>query len=171
MKELFRQTQFSERKTNRQTKMSAAEETARLHASWQLMDFLIWLTAYGSQEELKTWTATTEKFRLNATKTAILFTDQIPVWLNVEAGVQLTSANKLARRRKQQAARRDCRKAAKSKAAPDALTASLAASSEGYLTRGPGDPGASRYRITYCARQAVEGLFDSSQTPTGHLMN
>ena len=171
MAELLKQTRLSEWKTNRQTKISPAEETARLHSSWQLMDYLIWLTAYGSQEELKPFTAITEQLRLNSSKTAILFTDQIPVWLKVEADVQLTSMRKAGRQRKQQAARRDCRKAAKSKAAPDALTASLAASSESYLTRGPGDPAASRYRITYMARQAVEGFFDSSQTPTGHLLN
>ena len=35
--------------------------TARLHSSWQLFDRLIYLTAYGSQEELKPYTAEPEK--------------------------------------------------------------------------------------------------------------
>ena len=36
-----------------------------------------------------------------------------------------------------------------------------------YLTRDAGSPGASRWRVTLCARQSVAGYFDPDQTPKG----
>ena len=156
MVKLLEQTAFSEKKTNRHTNMDHAEETARLHASWQLYDYILWLTAKGSQEELSHFVQNTERYRLGWRQTALTFTDQIPVWLKVEAGRQAQSMKRTSRLRRQQHARRDTRKAFKSGSEPDALTAATAAASESYLTSSPGDPAASRYRITYCARQAVE---------------
>ena len=82
-KKLLRQCDFTEKKTNRQTKLDYPEETARLHSSWQLYDYLIWLTANGSSEELKDFVADPAKFRENWRQTALTFTDQIPVWLKV----------------------------------------------------------------------------------------
>ena len=41
MVKLLEQTGFSEKKTNRQTKLNHTEETARLQSSWQLYDYLM----------------------------------------------------------------------------------------------------------------------------------
>ena len=89
----------------------------------------------------------------------------------MEADKQACSAKKRCRQRKEQAARRDTRKAAKQGEEPDGQTAALAASSSSYLTAGPGDPAASKFRITYCARQTITGYFDSSVQPAGHFIN
>ena len=42
-----------------------------------------------------------------------------------------------------------------------------AASSENYQKKGPGSTSASRYRITYMARQAVKNYFDATKQPEG----
>ena len=89
----------------------------------------------------------------------------------MEADKQACSGTKRARQRKEQTARRDTRKAAKQGEEPDGQTAALAASSSSYLTAGPGDPAASKFRITYCARQTITGYFDSSVQPAGHFIN
>ena len=97
MHNLLEQVGFTEKKTNRQTKLDHTEETARLHASWQLYDYLIWLTAKGSQEELSQFVPNTERYRLGWRETALTFADQIPVWLKVEADRQACSAKKRSR--------------------------------------------------------------------------
>ena len=91
--------------------------------------------------------------------------------LQVEADRQACSARKIVKQRQQQTARRDSRKALLQGREPDAQTAATAAGSSSYLVAGPGDPAASRYRITYCARQTVDNYFDSTAKPTGQLIN
>ena len=93
------------------------------------------------------------------------------MWLKVEADRQACSAKKRAKLHRQQHARRDSRKAYKSGSVPDPQTAATAAGSKSYLASGPGDLGASRFRITYCARQSVENYFDSTAQPRGQLIN
>ena len=66
---------------------------------------------------------------------------------------------------------RESRKAHKAGNEFDPQTAATAAGSSAYLVAGPGDPGASRFRITYCARQTIENYFDSTAKPTGQLIN
>ena len=163
---LLSQISFVERKTNRLTKLSYEEETARLHCSWQLYDYLIWLTAKGSLEDLKSFVARPEDWRKNWKQTVLLFTDQIPAWLKVEGGKQAVSTTKLGSQRQQQAARRDQRKQVKAGSLA-ASTAAQAAASDSYLTAGPGSTKASRYRITYCVRQAIDNFFDASAQPEG----
>ena len=165
---LLRQISFAERKTNRLTHLEPEEETRRLHCSWQLYDYLLWLTGKGSVEDLRNFVARPELFRINWKQTALLFTDQIPVWLKVDGDKQAVSTKTLGRQRVQQAARRDLRKQVKEGSQdPDASTVALSAASESYLRRGPGSTDAARYRITYCARQAIENYFDDSVQPEG----
>ena len=138
-----------------------------------MFDYLLWLTAQGSVEDLRRFVARPELFRTNWKKTALLFTDQIPVWLKVDASTQAVSTKTLGRHRVQQAARRDLRKKLKAGSShdPDDSTVGHAAASENYQTRGPGSTDASRYRITYCARQAIENYFDESVQPAGDSLN
>ena len=88
----------------------------------------------------------------------------------MEADKQACSAKKICRQRKEQTARRDTRKKTKQGEEPDEQTAARAACSSSYLTAGPGDPAASKFRITYCARQSITGYFDSTVQPTGQLI-
>ena len=150
----------------KQDNASTRPTRASCSTPWQLYDYLIWLTAKGSLQELQSFVARPADFRKNWKKTAMLYTDQIPVWLKVEGAKQAVSTRKLGRQRQQQAARRDQRKQVKAGSLA-ASTAAQAAASDSYLTAGPGSTKASRYRITYCARQAIEGFFDSSAQPEG----
>ena len=129
---LLDQISFVERKTNRLTKLDYEEESARLHCSWQLYDYLLWLTGKGSLEDLKSFVARPEDWRKNWKQTVLLFT---------------VSTTKLGIQRQQQAARRDHRRQVK-EGSLDASTAAQAATSDSYLTAGPGSTKASRYRIT-----------------------
>ena len=172
---LLKQTGHRERQTNWRTSLSAEQETEYLHKAWRFFDFLCWLVANGSHEELSDFFAQPEQFRQNYRQTALLFTDQIPVWLKVEAGSTIVSEEKLAdlragqhQRRARRAgakrlARRLAARAADEPAADDDeneddLPEEAAGKEAGtYLSRGPGDANAARYRITLIARQAVEG--------------
>ena len=57
-----------------------------MHKAWSFFDYLLWLVANGSDEELADFFAQPQQARLNYRHTALLYTDQIPVWLKVEAG-------------------------------------------------------------------------------------
>ncbi len=174
-KKLLRQTGFRERATNRQTKLSLAEETALLEKAWQFFDYLVWLTAAGPVQDLEKFVAKPEQFRLHANETAVVFTDQIPVWLKVEAGSQVVSEKRLEQQQKGQADRRKARKAAllrkeTGQGAAEAVVGPVdEEAAQSYLVRGPGSTAAARWRISLLARQVVEGYFDPSQEPKGPL--
>ena len=185
---LLRQTGFRERQTNRARQLSDEEEARNLRSAWQFCDYLQWLTAKGSAEELGNFVAQPEQFVQRRTETAVTLTDQIPVWLKVEAGSSLVSEALLSAQRQGQKRRKANRKAAaKSKgrgkgrggaatlgeedepgsgSAPEEETDEARGSS--YLIKGPGSTDASRWRCSLLARQAVTGFFDPRQpAPTG----
>ena len=109
---LLRQTGFRERQTNRSRQLSDEEEGRNLRSAWQFCDYLQWLTAKGSAEELGNFVAQPEQFVQRRSETAITLTDQIPVWLKVEAGSTLISENLLSAQREGKKRRRAARKAA-----------------------------------------------------------
>ena len=132
---------------------------------------MLWLVSQGKTEGLKQFVAKPEKFRQNWKQTALLFTDQVPVWLMVEGDTQAFSRATQKRQRKQQAARREVRQKVKSGQPVGDDERAEAAASENYQTRGPGSTNASRFRITYMARQAVKDYFDTSCRPAGEAAN
>ena len=111
----------------------------------------------------------------------MLWTDQIPVWLKVDAGAQLISERRLKAARagaKQRKARRQValrRLSAQAVSTPGqavADDAELPAEAEGeqgesYLAKGPGDVDASRWRVTLLARQAVLNYWNPAKVPEG----
>ena len=153
-----------------------------MHKAWRFFDFLVWLVANGSHSELADFFAQPEQFRLHYRETALLFTDQIPVWLKVEAGASLVSKDKLTALRVGQRQRRAKRAGAKRLARCMAARAAGEAapdpdiepedqpdqSYDCYLSRGPGDANATRWRLTLIARQAVEGFWNPACCPQGH---
>ena len=179
-KKLLAQTGFRERRSNWRTALSAEQETKRLHDAWKFFDFLSWLVANGSDAELSAFFACPWQFRQRYRETALIFTDQIPVWLKVDSGATLTSEDKLSalrsgtrmtRSRRAAAAKKMARRAGRQKDSdssgeelPPEVSGAEAAS---YLSRGPGCGDALRFRITLIARQAVEGFWDPSRVPVG----
>ena len=107
----------------------------------------------------------------------MLFTDQIPVWLRVEAGSLVVSEAKLTAQRAGQKQRRARRLAAARKHSarvaghtvpeeplPEEASGEQA---DSYLSRGPGDTKADRWRVTYMARQAVRHFWQPGVVPKG----
>ena len=141
-------------------------------------DFINWLVPNGSSSELSDFVAQPEQFRLHYLDTVLLWTDQIPVWLKVDAGSQLVSESRLKAVRaggKQRKHRRQLAKlrlSALADSTEGGLPAELPAEAEGeqgesYLAKGPGDVDASRWRVTLIARQAVLNYWNPAKVPEG----
>ena len=181
---LLKQTGFRERATNRKTALSAAGEKVLLEKAWRFFDFANWLVPNGSFAELADFFGNPQQFRLNFKETVLLWTDQIPVWLKVEAGLQLVSertlkelraGKKKRQARRKQAAKKLARSVAGQQPAPEQSEAEgdlaeepVGSEGQSYLAKGPGDANASRWRVTLLARQVVEHWFDPGQEPVGH---
>ena len=84
--------------TNLQTKLSKSEEKHRLHKHWQLYDLLLWRVGCGSAADLADYVSEPEHFVENRGRTALTFSDQIPVWLKPGSGrvLQARSTQRLA---------------------------------------------------------------------------
>ena len=84
--------------TNLQTKLSKSEEKQRLHKHWQLYDLLLWRVGCGSAADLADYVSEPEHFVENRGRTALTFSDQIPVWLKPGSGrvLQARSTQRLA---------------------------------------------------------------------------
>ena len=118
----------------------------------------------------------------------ILLTDQIPVWLKVEAGQQLVSERRLSALRSGKKLRQARRKAAAKKLAASVARKQPAQAEdqaeeeteedlpaepageqgESYLIKGPGKTSASRSRVSLLARQAVKHFWNPDKVPEGH---
>ena len=185
---LLKQTGHRERKTNWRTALSREQETDYLHKAWRFFDFLSWLVANGTHQELADFFAQPEQFRQRYRETALLFTDQIPVWLKVEAASTVVSEEKLAALRSGQKQRRARRAGAKRLARRVAAEAAgqpvaeedlvdeplpeeaTGKEADSYLNRGPGSANADRSRITLIARQVIENFWNPAVAPVGeHL--
>ena len=131
--------------------------------------------ANGTRDELADFFAQPEQLRLHYLETALLFTDQIPVWSKVEAGCVLVSDKKLSALRSGQRQRQARRKAAAKRLR--ARTAGLELPDEeplvpeqsgdeggSYLAKGPGSTNDDRWRVTLMARQAVEHFWNPGRS-------
>ena len=85
-KYLVAQTGFTERRTNRTTPLSQEEENSRVQSGWKWWDYMIWLAGCADSTSLSRWVAQAEEFVLSRAETALTFSDQIPVWLQPQAG-------------------------------------------------------------------------------------
>ena len=70
------QCEASERKTNRATPLSQAEEDKRLRDSWKWWDYMLWLAGCADSHSLNEWVAQPEQWVLNRKETALTFSDQ-----------------------------------------------------------------------------------------------
>ena len=110
---LLSQTGFRERLSNRQTPLSERMETQLVHDAWRWFDYLVWLVAKGTGEDLVDFVADPALFRERRKQTVICMTDQIPVWLKVDRGKRIVSFDRLEACREGTKARRNMRAAAK----------------------------------------------------------
>ena len=59
------------------------EEEARVKATWKDFDVVLWLAAFGSEEELEKFVGSPQKFIEDRTEVVLGFSDQIPVWVKI----------------------------------------------------------------------------------------
>ena len=140
---LVARTGFTERQTNRQTKLSQAEEDKRLQWHWQYWDRAVWLAGCAPAAALAEYVAKPEQFVQNREFTALTFSDQIPVWLKPGAGKILQSRRML----KKAAASAKQRRAARSLSSQSLCEPAAQpeeAVHEHSHARGPGDAAADR---------------------------
>ena len=114
--------------------------------------------------------------------TALLFTDQVPVWLKVEAGSLLVSDKRLGDCRAGMRQRRARKQAATAMVKPGPLVGSLqslqaaeelpgevtGAAATSYLQSGPCSTDANRWRVTLICKQTVKHYWHPDVEPLGH---
>jgi hypothetical protein len=189
---LANKAELAERKTQRITGLSTTQESARMKAGWLAFDRALWLAAAGSLEDLQGLVALPDLWVRDRARLVLLFSDQVPVWLQVGAGRLLVDKRTLRIAKVQSQLKRDRRRkllltaTGSSNAAATALQellnreaaeeASALAQAEAALelqaaapvrtqTRGPG--GNDRWRVSLVCRQAIFNYGQSETDPRG----
>ena len=67
----------------RMSVLSMEEEEARVKATWKDFDVVLWLAAFGSEEELEKFVGSPQKFIEARSEVVVGFSDQIPVWVKI----------------------------------------------------------------------------------------
>ena len=67
----------------RMSVLSMEEEEARVKATWKDFDVVLWLAAFGTEEELEKFVGSPQKFIEDRRGVIIGFSDQIPVWVKI----------------------------------------------------------------------------------------
>jgi hypothetical protein len=172
-KALMRQLGWRDRQTDRVTELSPVEEQRRMEDSWRMFDFVVSMVGGGDLQQLQHWVANPAFFAIDRRSTAVLFTDQVPVWLKVQAGNLLVSEKKLDSLREHKRRRLGVARAVA--AGDDAGLAAAAFDLDetealSSLNRGPGSTDAARWRITLICRQAVEDYWQPLLPPRGKIL-
>jgi hypothetical protein len=123
---------------------------------WRFFDWA--LQDASSSDPEKICVSDPHQFINHVSETAITMSDQIPVWLRVEAGKLLTSKFRLKLAAFQKRLRRQSR------------ALKLALAEQVRVTTARKSPGkAPRWRVSFIARQAVLGYFDPQHNPTSRI--
>ena len=168
---------------SRKTSMTLAQEKLGWELSMRSFDRAIWLAGVGMAEDLKGQVALPEQFILHRTTCALVFTDQIPVWVKIGrrkmtcAEHESASSSKDAMRLAGGATRGQRVSHAWSQSSQKLRVVLMdhteKAAAEGMTQRRSGSSGSGedeKFRVTLEARQAVLHFFDPLQTPVGvHL--
>ena len=70
-------------------RLSAAEEEARCHITWQEYDYQMWLAFCAPKEALEGVVLEPENFILARESLVLGYSDQVPVWVKLGPGKQL----------------------------------------------------------------------------------
>lgn len=154
---------FLDRKKQRTTALSPAQEQERVERGWKHWDFLLHKVGCSQPEELREWVAQPERFYINRKETVISMSDQVPVWLKPETDKRLVLKQTV------QASRWAKKKRASRKAVADGAEQNFEAAEAQprQLVTALGNPSNSRSRFTLVARQLVLNFFDPDREPEG----
>ena len=167
--------QMTERKKQRVSHLSKAEEIKRMEIGWQFFDQTLWIAMCGDARELSKFVLQPERWTLDRQDIVITLSDQIPVWLMPQVEKKLVHQKKVnavwlaskARRKRRQIAIGD------QEPKPEEQTAAAAAAENQPrdLVCIQGTPGNARCRWTVIARQLVHHYSDEHRDPIGQAEN
>ena len=163
---------MTERKKQRVSHLSKAEEIKRMEIGWQFFDQLLWIAMCGDPGELSKFVLQPERWILDRQDIVITMSDQIPVWLMPQVEKKLVQQKKVSEVWKASKGRRTRRQIAigDQEPKPEEQTAAAAAAAENQprdLVCIQGTPGNARCRWTVIARQLVHHYFDEHRDPIG----
>ncbi|CAE7439407.1 unnamed protein product, partial [Symbiodinium sp. CCMP2592] len=145
------------------TKLTPLQEQSRCHLTWQSFDRALWLAACSDEETLGKHVSKPKQFLEHRASLAILFADQIPLW--IKAGAERSLFAEWERKPTSQAAlRQDLA------ALHDKQLSGQADVDSGLVVQHPdssGEPLADRFRLTYEARQVLLNYNSPGTPPTG----
>ena len=162
MQVLMNRCELAVRSCQRATNLSAEEERKRVVFGWRFFDQA--LADIASQDPERISVKEPGAFIRRASETAIIMSDQIPVWLKVEPGKLLTSRLRLKLAAEQRKVRRENKK--RRVTGTEALVASHAKVTT--IRKSAGKP--PRWRVSFVARQVVERYFDADSDPVGRIL-
>ena len=162
MQTLMNRCELSQRSCQRATNLSAEEERRRVVFGWRFFDQA--LADAASQDPDRIQVKDSQAFISRASETAIIMSDQIPVWLKVDPGKLLTSRLRLKLASEQRKMRRENKK--NKVIETEALVASHAKITT--VRKSSGKP--PRWRVSFVARQVVERYFDADADPVGRIL-
>ena len=159
------------------TKLSPAEEQIRAHLTWQAFDYMLWKACFAPVSALENLVCQPQQFRDSVKKLALVFSDQIPLWIKMgsekevfakweSAPVPQSELRELLQLHYQQSLESGERGLKKA-------VVSLEESAEGKESGGTGqrekrslrEDSVDRYRVTYEARQAVLNYCSDGSQP------
>ena len=162
MQVLMNRCELASRSCQRATNLSAEEERRRVVFGWRFFDQA--LADIASQDPDRISVKDPKAFINRASETAIIMSDQIPVWLKVDPGKLLTSRLRL----KLASEQRKVRRANKKKRLSEADALAAAQPKVTTVRKSSGKP--PRWRISFVARQVVERFFDADSDPVGRIL-
>ena len=157
---------------SRYTDLSPEQELINWEISHQGFDHAQWLAAFGCEEDLQQHVADPKKFIERRAETALVFTDQVPVWVKIGNSKVVFGAGDRCKNSK------DPRKLvgppnmpqmSQALAAIDQMGDIIAADGQSQ-TRGPQKSGDEKFRITLECRQAVLNWLDPTADPKGVVL-
>jgi hypothetical protein len=139
-------------KPQRLVNLSPREEHVRCELTWQAMDRLLWLAAFGTREDLRPHVLFPEDFIKARHEAAIILLDQVPFRAKIAGGKQLYF-------RHERPVKGDLREASRE---------GQAVPNEGQSqTRGQESENADKCRITVELRQVILHFFSKDRDPVG----
>ena len=158
----------------RVTQLTAIEEKVRAELTWQCFDSVLYLAAFGDEQELRKHVAAPREFIENREDTVLGFSDQIPFWVGLPTEKQLYSKGEL--QQKASSASHNSQEAMPkpvggNQPRPACIEAHVPVDdNEGQTQqRGTGDHKGDRLRITLEVSQVIYNYFSSSRPPVGAL--
>ena len=156
---------------SRYTELTPEQEEINWQVTWQGFDRAQWLAAFGTVEDLKPHIADPARFINRREDTALIFSDQVPVWIKIGNRKIVFSAadkGKHSKQAKQAAGSLNSPQMSQALELINALEDDRAKSGQ-TQTRGPQKSGDEKYRVTLECRQAVLNWF-STEDPRGVVL-